>query len=383
MTCDPIAAWAERYKVEEAIHAQSEVLDNLRSMPSTQAAIASHIEDIAKVLATLPEELAARYQPWATARASYNFGLEAYYQRRILSLLGGLSAAGTAFPADMEVLCARQIINPSAFNGSPRIARTGSVSYVIFPAPTVYWMYAICTMIADCAAGRAINRAKLNLYLRYLIAARSYERSVDPVAAHSIDFLVEEIVHKGDVEDVDSCETHAPNDTMNMVSAAEEFIICHELAHLLLDHGAAGGVVAEADADRLALELLASLPPGHFRHFESACIEPLDFPQLGYFVLRMWTIVRLAAEQRILPFICDSPEEVYARKGKLDRIWASRVEQIDRVGILNRYAVTDALKAVKVGTVQLAAEIAGEELDRTEIDRIRRLARTLAERRLT
>ena len=46
-------------------------------------------------------------------------------------------------------------------------------------------------------------------------------------------------------------------------------------------------------------------------------------------------------------------------------------------------AVTDALKAVKVGTVQLAAEIAGEELDRTEVDRIRRLARTFAHRRLT
>lgn len=383
MTCDPIGTWAERYKVEEAIHAQSEVLDNLRSMPSTQAAIASHIQDIGRVLATLPAELAARYQPWVTAQASYNFGSEAYYQRRILSLLGGLSAAGTALPAGMDVLCARQLINPSAFNGSPRIARTGCVSYVIFPAPTVYWMYSICTMIADCAAGRAINRAKLNLYLRSLIAARSYERSVDPVAAHSIDFLVEEIVHRGDVEDVDPGEIQAPSDTMNMVSAAEEFIICHELAHLLLDHGATGGVVEEAEADRLALDLLASLPPVHFRHFESASIEPRDFPQLGYLVLRMWTIVRLSAEQRILPFICDSPEEVDVRKGKLDKIWAARVDQIDRVGILNRFEVTDAFRAVTIGTVRLAAEIAGEELDLAEIDRIRRMARTLAERRLT
>src|SRR5690606_17184337 len=125
--------------------------------------------------------------------------------------------------------------------------------------------------------------------------------------------------------------------TMNMVSAVEDFVLCHELAHLVLDHGDDGSIAAEAAADRLALEMLSSVHVDRIRHFGVADQPPEHFAPLGYLTLKMWTIVRIAAEQRALPFVWDTPAQVELRHRQWNRAAEARLEQIDRVGTLNSF----------------------------------------------
>ncbi|HTN62080.1 MAG TPA: hypothetical protein VL147_11055 [Devosia sp.] len=150
---DPIAVWETRYPYEESIHSQDQLLRDLRHSVGSDLVVGKHIVEIASIIDKLPTETAGRYRNWALSPTSYRYGAEAHYQKRLLHLLLRLSESG--FPIDdiEDVVCARQTIHPSGFNATPRIARLSGVSFVIVPAPTTYWLYGICSMIADLGSG--------------------------------------------------------------------------------------------------------------------------------------------------------------------------------------------------------------------------------------
>lgn len=375
---DPIACWAERYVYEEPIHAQREALAELRRAAGSEHAIARHVKEIALILDRLPGPVADRYRPWAETPSSFNYGAEGHYQKRILHLMLGLHEAGFPVGDVRESVWARQTIHPSGFNATPRIVRFGGFSYIVIPAPTTYWLYAICSMIAACGEAAAPNTRKLSLYIRYLVAARSFERWAEPATAYSLDYLVDEIVHRGVVEDVDSEEPATSGMTLNMVGAVEDFIICHELAHLVLDHRNDGSADVEAEADRFALDMLRAIPPARFGYFPTEGLEPRHFPQLGYLTLRMWTAVRLAAEQRVLPLVWDDAAQVEKQRRQIDAVWQDRLGRIGNTGLLERLETAQALRAVADGAVRLIEAVGQVELDPDETDRMRKLARSLA-----
>lgn len=375
---DPIAIWETRYPYEESIHGQEKLLLDLRREVGSANVIQRHLGEISSILDRLPAGTSSRYRSWVTAPGSYRYGAEAHYQKRLMALL--LRLADSGFPIDdiPEVICARQTIYPSGFNATPRIARLSGVSFVIVPAPTTYWLYVICTMIAQLGTGQSHNDRQLNLYLRYLTAARSFERWATPLTAHSLDHLVDEIVHRGKVEDVDDQEPAPSALAMNMVSSVEDFFLAHELAHLILGHGDDGSIDAEAAADRKALEMLRGLDPSKNDYFETPDLLPRHFPQLGYLTLRMWTAARLVAEQRVLPWVCD-PADVVAQHGRIGAIWEARQKQAQLIGILDTMEAPPALHKVANGLGLLVGRINSAVLPPDEIERIVRLARSLAE----
>jgi hypothetical protein len=373
---NPIEIWNAYYPYVESIGYEQETLDVIRQSRETRDVITGHTASISAVLEKISSEIADKYRSWALDSASYNFGSEAYYQGRILATIRNLQDTTFRLGPEADVLCARQILNPSAFNGSPRIKRVSNVAFLIFPAPTVFWMYAIFEMIAAFMGHGHFDRPRVGEYLKYLIAARTFERWATANTAYAIDFLVDELVHSGKLPSA-GISGISPL-SVNLVGAAEHFIICHEMAHFTLGHADEGNIDVEAAADRRAIEMLLAVDPTTLVSVECPGLDNEIIPLLGYLALRLWTNIRLAAEMRVLPFVLDTPEEVALRKEAFSRIFDDRAAQLHRAEIFGTMSTAPILKAATEAAHQVIREILEYPIDRNEMNEMRRLAKTLA-----
>jgi hypothetical protein len=375
---DPIALWEAIYPLEEVIAGEDRTLASIYEQLGSGDAIAPQVQAIQRVLAQIEQPLAEAYLPWASDAKSYHFASEAFYQFRLLSLLHQLSATAFKFGPEAGVICTRQIVKPSAFNGTPRIKRFPGIAFIIFPAAMVAWMYVIFEMIAASLADNPVDPARIDEYLRHLIAGRTFERWANPATAYAIDFVLETLVFCRRPPSESPWRPQATPLSLNLVAAVEDFILCHELAHLSLGHGETAGLEIEAAADRRALEMLHNIDGRLLLRAPLAEIGSDEIYLLGYVSLRLWTIVRLAAEMRVLPYVCESPEEVEAHRIAITRRCDERAAQAQSVGLRLGIGADHFIRALFKANGRVVDAINEFSIDREEANEIRKLAKSLA-----
>jgi hypothetical protein len=381
MQHNPIEIWNDIYQYEESIASETETLDVLKENLNNTPVINAHIKNIKKSLANSEDNLLRLYKAWSTEPDSYRYGSEAYYQSRILAMLRHLQKTPYSKKSQSKILCARMILKPSAFNGSPRIKRVGSFAFVVFPAPTVYWMYEIMGMISALYGCGQFLEKKIHEYLIYLIAARSFEHKATHETSYSIDFLIDVIAHSV-LEKPNKDQTidmHGPTPlSQQLVYSIEEFIISHELSHDILDHDGDGSPEIEAAADRNALEMMQAIPAGAYDWVEGNLIDVELTPWLGYLALRLWTNIRLAAEIKVVPWIFDAPSKIEQERSKIFTIWEQRVRQIDLVGNVCKVTVPSSFEKITKAADELVNIINNYEIDSEEVGVILRYSNALA-----
>lgn len=381
MHASPIEIWKGIFPYEEAIAGETETLDELHRRLNNGAAIEAHIANMKLALSRVEQNVSAPYETWCLDRENYRYGSDAYYQSRIIATIRHLQNTSYKGDCTSETICARQILKPSAFNGTPRIKRVFPFVFLIFPAPTVYWMYEIMGMIAASAGHGALVQAKIKEYLTYLIAARSFERWATHATAFAIDFLIDELANT--LLQVPSSEDYPTGHALTplsqqLVYAMEEFVIGHELAHFALRHVGEGTLDMEAAADRRALEMLQQIDPGAFDWVEGNLVEVSLTPWLGYLSLRLWTNVRLAAEAKVVPWVYQDEELIRREQARIDALWQDRVVQVSRVGILGNVKLPKIFKEITDASTALVGEILRSPIDGDEVRRITELAKALA-----
>lgn len=381
MPASPLEVWQGIYPYEESIASETQTLDELHVRLNNAAAIEAHIANMKLALSRVETDTSALYAEWCLDPKSYRYGSDAYYQSRIVATLRHLQDTPYRRDCTSETICARQILKPSAFNGSPRIKRVFPFVFLIFPAPTVYWMYEIMGMIAASAGCGSLVQSKIKEYLTYLIAARSFERWATHATAYAIDFLVDELANT--VLQVAAEEDYPVGHELTplsqqLVYAAEEFVISHELAHFALCHVGEGTLDVEVAADRRALEMMQSMNPGAFDWVEGNLIDVSFTPWLGYLALRLWTNVRLAAEIKVVPWVYEEKERVEREKQRIFTLWQERADQIDRVGLTRSVKTPKIFKEIVNASTSLIGEIMRTPIDGDEVRRIGKVARALA-----
>jgi hypothetical protein len=278
-------------------------------------------------------------------------------------------------------ICTRQLLRPSAFNGTPRVKRAGGWSYIIFPAPTVYWMYEFMGMICSVIDGRGIVKDKIKEYLVYLISAHAFANAASPVTAYAIDFLVDEIARKvlPALGQIDQAASHEPTPlSVLFVYCIEEFIILHECAHEILAHPSIGSSLNEADADNLAIEMLLAMDPSVHSHRSASSVDPADVPWVGYLALNLWSVLRLAAELRIVGKIAVDRDDVEVRRNRILKLFDERISRLRGSAYASSIPASPLLTALKDANDGVVAAICECEITDAEVARIREFSESLA-----
>lgn len=382
MTLDPLAAWASVYPVEETIARETETLTELRTRLNNAGTIRRHIANMTDMVAVLSPEMAARYASWCLDPATYTYGSEAYYQSRIIAALCNLQRTEFAVPATADILVARQILKPTAFNGSPRIKRLPGMAFVIFQAPSVFWMYEIMGMIAHIRDGRDLKEETLREYLFYLLALRVFNRFADHETACLSDYLIDEIVRSG--RQLSPEEPASPSHeilpfAVHLVHAIEDFVIHHELAHFRLNHGPHADDDVEAEADREAIRMITAARQRMAPTWEDHHYAKHTPPSLGYLALRLWTTIRLTAEYRVLHLALEDTRALARERDRITTILAAQASRADTMDAFRDIPVDPLHRAVVESANTVQARIMACTLDRADYEGVYRLAKTFAQ----
>lgn len=380
MSLDPIATWKDVYPIHEAIGCEVDTLAKLHETLQHERAIQTHIEKIERALAHLTTGVRARYESWSVNPSSYTYASEAYYQFRILATMRHLATTAYSIDESVDIICARQVLKPSAFNDTPRINLVPPFVFIIFPAPTVYWMYEIMGMIsAEMGFGKT-DDSKINEYMQYIIAARTFSRWADERTSYAIDYLIDAIARVADppLEPTVTSDLEISPMSSTLVFSIEQFVIAHEFAHLVLGHGARGTIDTEAEADGRAIEMLFSINPGAFNWIDDPVIPPELTPLLGYTAIRLWTNIRLFAECHAINWIYDDGDDARRMRKRIDETFRAREQQVRRTGWIDSIPVPQILRQVTEASQRVISRIANHKLNADVINRIRNTAKAVA-----
>lgn len=381
MTPTPDALWQIRYPFEESIAQEHDFLRELRKGVFAAETIAKHIAVIRPLVERL-DLTRQRAYAWARHQEAYAFGPEAFYQARLLTLLGDLQRAGQPLPSPDHVVCARQLISPAAFNGTPRIATIGNVSFVIFPAPAIGWLYTLFEQMMAVVEGRKLSGPLVELYLHYLVGARTFEAVVELSHRHELDYVIEEIVLEPDSPSIAEVDCSAL--TLALIDATEEFVLCHELAHQALGHAGESSMATidiESAADRLALEMLSKLRGGRAERFAPLGIDNTTYAHLGFIGVRLWTGIRLIAEERVLLTVHGNPQCINRHRERLNALYAEKQRQIQAAELSSTLPISPIFRAAVAGYAQLVDALLEVPLQTDRVARIHQRATDHARRR--
>lgn len=378
VTESPVEFWRRSvYPVLESIAGETRLLSEFRAGLDNDRAIAGHIENMGRALERFPTGRRAAYEGWCLDRGSYDYGSEAYYQSRLLSLLTFVQSETDRHRLFAEEFCARQTIRPAAFSASPLINRIErrSLSYIIYPASMVAWMYTFFEAVAAIANGREVDTDALRQYLLYVVAARTFKLHETVWTGYALDYVIDSMVNIDGAPA--ASERLNPSDLgAQLVHACEEFIIAHELGHALLRH-TSGDIESESAADRRGLELLLEMPSAAFGWVPKPMIDPAYTPWLGYAAIRMWTNIRLSAEYRAVPLVHDTVEARQRQVKEIDAAFKSRIEQAERLGLASETRVPSDVRAVVQASGELIKRLAEVDLDLGLVGRVKSVAATL------
>jgi hypothetical protein len=380
MTESPVEFWRTLYPFEEPIGDEIETLRLLRARLDHKAQIEAHIGSLETELLKLPGELQDTYG-WCRIPDNFDYASEAYYQLRSMRILANLERTPFRERIAPVKICARQLLRPSAFNGTPRVKRSNGWSYIIFPAPTVYWMYEFMGMICAVIDGRSIIKDKIKEYLVYLISVRVFENAASPITAYAIDFMVDEIAKKvlPSLGQVDQTAVHEATPlSVSIVYCIEEFIILHECAHEILAHPSTGSSLNEADADNLAIEMLLAMGQSVHSHRTASSVDPADVPWVGYLALNLWSVLRLAAELRIVSRIAVDADDAGIRRDRVLKLFDERISRLRGSAYAGSIPSSPLLKTLKDATDGVVAAICECEISDAEVARIREFSEMLA-----
>ena len=133
--------WSRFASSEEIVLDDPFVLEKLTRSAQTRDVVGRHLIGIRQALGRLPEPVAARYRPWCLDEAFYRFGCEAFYQHLIIFWVGNALRYRPDLAELDHIFVSRQIIRPSALNSTPRIKFDADVSFLVYPAPGIFWLY--------------------------------------------------------------------------------------------------------------------------------------------------------------------------------------------------------------------------------------------------
>ncbi len=391
MDIDPITLWAIIRPLEESSGLDESEENNLANAEDNRLAIFQHIEMIENLLPTMDAGNRARYFPWVLDCSSYQYSTEAYYQSRILRAIAKMGK--TAYRTDdRKIVCARQVLRPSAFNKSPRIKRVNCNAYVIFPLPTMYWMYEILSMAALTFSKQPINKDMLKKYLLYTHAIQCFLRWSDFRSAYKVDYFLSKVVStvigSGREEAANiGLATKTEKDVVSLAVfltyAIEEFIINHEIAHLALEHQGTSSVIIESEADQRAVQTMNAIG---FNRIAVQCVnktgETLDVNAvaLGYLCLRLWSNFRLMAEATVVPWAYQEDHLIVQEKNRLHKLFEDRVLQTNRNPLIGQIVGQPIYKDIIAGFDSLIQELINIDVPNEMYTELSRIAKSLAEK---
>lgn len=377
-TAELLKVWERSASSEEVVLDDPFILEELRDNPRTREAIKNHIDSMKRILHRLPENVAESYRPWCTDPSFYRFGSEAFHQGRILYWL--LIASKMRDVSQLgRILVARQIIRPSGLNSTPRIKRAGGVDFIVYPAPSTFWLYELMSALACEIDGKDIVEAKLEEYILYLLAYRAYEGAADYLTGYGIDYLIDEIVLSGTAPKTGHSFSQS---CAFLVQAVEDFIINHEISHALLDHpGVQGeGVAIEAEADMLAIELMLAEFVETPTDKKISDLTLPDRPLIGYLCLNLWGLFREAAEWRASVFLADTPDKMARIRNRSHSLKEERLARIANVPLVSKIEASKQAKQIMDSGMRIQNRLCNLEMNQKRAEDVVRLARTLAAR---
>lgn len=361
----------------EAIAGEIKLLARLHERLDNREIILRHLASMPDLLARLPETLRGRYAGWCNDPNQYTYGPEAFYQARILLLLGDLKDTAYDVSHVEATLCARHVLKPRAFSDTPRIATTEGVSFVIFPAPAVFWLYEVAKLsggrIDDKAAHTAVDR-----FLRYHLAAAAFHEAATPLTDYALDYFIDSLVTLAADPLPDGLPPSPDGGEVPILQSVENFVVAHELAHQVLGHRGEGGREDEVAADRLALEMLyaAGLKNGH--RIRSVAWAPELSPLVGIIVLRMWSVIRLCAKLRVLPWVSSDRQRVEQELAAGCREIEDQARRIAEVPLIAELRVPGAIREIVDSFGRVVKRINEHELSVNSTHRIVLAAKEVA-----
>ncbi|MCC8985409.1 MAG: hypothetical protein LM513_02360, partial [Nitrospira sp.] len=181
-------------------------------------------------------------------------------------------------------------------------------------------------------------------------------RCSDFRSTHLVDCFLEKIIpailDEKEATNIDSGITVDINTSLAdfLSSAVEEFIISHEIAHLMLNHHETTSVIVESEADQCALEsMIASgfdkIPVSWLAGAEVEQIE-VNMAGLGCFCLRLWTIFRLMVESRVIPWVYQDLNLIANQRHRLQKTLDDRIAQTTNNKLMRHIVVQPIYKIV-------------------------------------
>jgi hypothetical protein len=373
-----LKTWQGCATSEEVVLDDSFILDQLRNAPETRATIERHVETIKRVLMRLPRDVAESYAEWCLDPDFYRFASEAFHQGRILYWLS-VAARFRDISQMKRMFVARQIIRPSGLNSTPRIKSTADVEFIVYPAPSTAWLYEMMGILACERKNEGILEKKLEEYVLYLLAYRAYTTAADFSTAFGIDYLIDEIVLKGQPPHF----SHPVSDEAAFfIQAVEDFVINHEIAHAMLEHSSAGHHIGkmESDADNLAIELMLAEFVKDLPDAGEHQIRVPDRPLIGYLCLNLWGLFRETAEWRASLFLADTPDKMQHIRERTRNLKDARLTRIGDVPNFSGVIATDQAKDILNAGLRVNQRFQELRLDQERAEDVVRLSRSLAQR---
>lgn len=339
-----------------------------------EALLARYLLEIEDAVRALPLPMAATYKDWAARPESYRFAIEAFYQHRILRWLGNAVQADR-ISTDAPVFLARQLVRPSAFADTPRVKRVDQVAFVLYPQAATYWLYELSALITLEIDGTQARNDTIAEFLYCTLARRAYARTASPLTAFGIDFVLDGIVLNGR----DMAPAHPVTErAAKLAQGVEDFLVNHELAHVMHDHGPATLMETEAAADKSAIELMLFAGAGDRSGKQEQTVAAFDWPFEAYAMLQMWGLFRAVADRRMLIYTAETDEELELQRAAADRQHAERLARLQAMDSFFQFPVPSGARTLCDAGTRVIKRLAQVDLDRAEAERIVRLARSFA-----